>query len=252
MRVFLGAVALGLLAVGAGCLTDAPAALRPGDRPTTAKTKDKTEKNAKAKEDEERIKLIAEVMKRGGEIRVEWDKPEKPITHIDLHRFRDAVSILRALGPLPKLQNLNLYATEFTDADLQRGTGLAELNTLNLSATRVTDAGLAALANFPSLHTLQLNETQISDAGLRMLRGLPNLRRLSLYDTRITDDGLAELAAMKKLEKLTLGGLAISDKGMQHLRGLRMLQTLELFHTRVSASEVEELHVALPHLKVLH
>jgi hypothetical protein len=251
MRILFLPLALGLLAPGAGCLTGPRPTGRSADGPAK-KLPNGDEKKAREKEEEARNKLIAEVIRRGGSICMELDKPDKPIVVLDLHRFHDAVAILAALGPLPHLKELNLYATEFTDADLERGRGLDELHTLNLSATRITDAGLAALAHFPNLHTLYLNETKVSDAGLRTLRSLANLRNLSLFETRITDDGLAEVAAMKKLEKLTLGGRAISDRGVEQLRGMPKLFSLELFHTRVSAAEADDLRAAMPHLRVLH
>jgi hypothetical protein len=197
---------------------------------------------------------IATIERRGGSVRLDKTDPKHPlVTTADLHSIRDVTPILASLGPLTSLTDLKLYDTGFTDADLSRLRYLEALHTLNLSATNVTDAGLAELATLPKLRVLQLNQTRVTEAGLPHLSRLPNLRELGLCGSQITDSGLVELGKMKDLEKLSLGGAAITDRGLDHLKGLRRLRYLFLGHgSRITASAVEDLRVALPQAKILH
>jgi Leucine rich repeat len=246
MRFLLLSLAFGLLPLAAGCVSGA---LAPQQLPTGATS---PEVDAKARQQQ----MIAAIQKKGGAIRLDQDKdrddPDKSVIVADLHGIRPVVPVLDLLGPLTRIQELNLYATDFTDADLERLRGLPDLHTLNLSATKITDAGLATLRSLPNLRILYLSEAQVTDAGLQHLKGLPNLKDLSLFRTRVTDEGLALLGGMKNLQKLILGDGPITDRGLAYLRGLTDLRELDLVAIRVSDARIEELKAALPHLKIVY
>jgi Leucine-rich repeat (LRR) protein len=232
---------LAIVALAAGCFTQPNLPTRPA---TTTSPADAAK--------EARQKAALAVFKRGGKLVFDTTKPGDPLLVAELPRFRDAGTVLDAVGPLTDLRELNVYQTPFTDAELHRLEGLAELHTVNLSATRVTDAGLQRLRSLPKLRALYLSDTEITDAGLEQLRGMANLHDLALSRSRVTDEGLVIIGNLRNLQKLTLGGEMITDRGLQHLRGLHNLHELGLYQTRVSASGIEELRVALPHLKILH
>ena len=67
---------------------------------------------------------------------------------------------------------INLVASNLTDADTAHFQGLTQVERLLLDDTRLTDAGLAQLEGLTRLRTLSLNNTRISGAGLAQLQGL--------------------------------------------------------------------------------
>jgi hypothetical protein len=172
-------------------------------------------------------RVVAQVEKLGGKVKMDDKVKGAPLIGIDLHQTRTR------------------------DADLAMLHGLTGLKTLNLFGTSITDAGLAHLDGLTGLQTLHLNGTAITDAGLEKLRSLTALRELSLYGTKVTDDGLRHLAVLTNLQTLSLGGRQISDKGMQHLLGLKELHQISLSGTSVTEAEVKELQRHWPRLQVI-
>ena len=55
---------------------------------------------------------------------------------------------------------------------------------------------------------------------------------------------------MRTLQKLTVGGSAITNEGLAPLRGLPELRELDIFCSRVTDSGIENLKIALPHLRI--
>jgi hypothetical protein len=235
-------VALLLLPLAAGCLTspfDPPSPPEGSGAPTT---------DPKARE-----RAITAVRKRGGIVRTDTTEPDKKlVAYVNLHDFHNVGAALDSLWPLTKLQELNVYNTQFGDGDLERLRGLAGLQVLNLNSTRVTDAGLGVVQTLPALRVLAVNDTQVSDAGLQALAGLKNLRELSLFRTQVTDQGLAQVAALKDLTKLNLGGGNITDRGLAYLKRLRNLRELGLYSTRVTPAAIADFHAALPRVRIIH
>jgi hypothetical protein len=174
-----------------------------------------------------RERIMAQVEKLGGHVRLDDKQPGVPIVEIDLHQTRTR------------------------DADLEMLDGLTTLRALNLFGTSITDAGLKHLDGLAKLEKLHLNNTSITDAGLEHLRGLTGLKELSLYDTKVTDDGLRHLAALTSLQSLTLGGRQVTDQGMKHLTGLKELRQISLVGTSVTPAGVAELQRHWPKLQVI-
>ena len=82
--------------------------------------------------------------------------------------------VVEHLKGLAKLENLQLFGTEITDAGLVHLKGLTRLEYLSLRGTQVTDAGLVHLKGLTSLGDLDLSRTKVTDAGVADLqRALP-------------------------------------------------------------------------------
>jgi hypothetical protein len=193
------------------------------------------------------------IRKRGGFVRVETDGVKKTVLAADLHGFYNVAAALDTLAPLTKLHELNLHATGFHDADLERLRGLPDLATLNLSGTKITDAGLAILPTLPNLSSLNLNETDITDAGLKQLRGLSHLSELSLYGTKVSDEGIAQLQGMKTLQKMVVGGSKnITDRSLTTLATMHELRDVTILSDKVTKSALEDLKNSAPQLKIIH
>jgi len=121
---------------------------------------------------------------------------------------------------------------------------------LDLFFSGVTDADLASVGNMRALRVLLLNGTQVVDAGLEHLKGLTSLQTLGLAGTKVTDAGLEHLKGLTSLQTLSLGGTQVTDAGLEHLKGLTSLQRLSLDGTRVTDAAVASLRAALPNLQI--
>ena len=172
-------------------------------------------------------RIVAQVEKLGGHVKLDEKQPSAPLIEIDLHQTRTR------------------------DADLEMLRGLATLRTLNLFGTSISDAGLTHVAGLTKLEKLHLNNTSITDAGLPHLGSMTGLKELTLYGTKVTDEGLRHLASLPVLQSLTLGGRQITDSGMKQLTGLKDLRQLSLVGTSVTAAGVAELQRRWPKLQVI-
>src|SRR6185436_3723920 len=85
---------------------------------------------------------------------------------------------------------------------------------IDLVASDLTDADTAHFMGLTQVERLLLDDTKLTDAGLVQLKGLTRLRRLSLNNTRITDVGLSHLQRGSQLETLWLERTQITDAGL--------------------------------------
>jgi Leucine-rich repeat (LRR) protein len=178
---------------------------------------------------------------------------DSTLEYLDLSSTHVDDGALEELTDLPRLRQLILPYTAFTDLGLQHllrltqptalnlgdgwyrlsEQGIAslssspELRELNLSGLPVTAAALAALYPLPRLEALDLSRTQIRDDSLPPLVRFPTLRRLSLAGTAV-GDAVARLNELADLEKLDLTGTAVTWAGVEPLAGLTRLQELRL------------------------
>jgi hypothetical protein len=169
---------------------------------------------------------------------------------VGLHPNRTTDADLEHLKDLPRLKAISLHSSKITDDGLNRIKALSQLETLDLQSTEITDAGLETLKEIPSLKSLCLFDTKITDAGLKNLQGLIELHYLILNDTEISDSGLEYTKGLIHLKVLRLDNTNVTDAGLPHLRGLSQLEFLYLRNTKVTDVGVENLHKALPKLKI--
>jgi hypothetical protein len=208
-----------------GCMDSRPFEALPTTLPQVGSEKSSSGAGLPAKKAKQE-QVLAAVKRLHGTASVDPKQPDKGVISIDLH------------------------GTKASDADLVLLEGLTGLCTLNLYGTRITDAGLTYVGGLTGLQTLHLNSTAITDGGLEKLRPLVHLKELSLRHTRITDAGLLHLAGMNELHSLTLSSNQITDAGLKYLKSLRGLKQLFLMHTQVTSAGVDELHEAIPNLKI--
>jgi hypothetical protein len=128
--------------------------------------------------------------------------------------------------------------------------GSRRLNILMLTLRPVTEQDLAAVRDIRPLHRILLDGSPVTDAGLVPLGELRELEFLSLIGTQVTDAGLMHLRGLKSLKHLCLRRTGVTDAGLVHLRELTALTSLDVAETGVTDRGVEELHRALPDLKV--
>jgi hypothetical protein len=159
--------------------------------------------------------------------------------------------VIAQLGPLPKLDHLDLFMSQITDASLKRFKAYPSLKSIPMGQTRVTDAGLVHLKEMKQLEYVGLRGDNITDAGLVHLEGLTNLTGLYLGETKVTDAGLVHLKKMTKMNRLYLDHLNITDAGLKHLKGMKNLAQLDLRETKVTKEAVDALREALPKTNIL-
>jgi Leucine-rich repeat (LRR) protein len=105
----------------------------------------------------------------------------KDLIELDVSECPVQDPLLDVLGKLTKLENLDFWNTEISDAGLAKLAGLKDLKELNLeNVYNITDAAMDTIAGFEKLATLNISATQITDAALPKLYGLKNLKKLNI------------------------------------------------------------------------
>ncbi|CAI5476872.1 unnamed protein product [Closterium sp. Yama58-4] len=114
---------------------------------------------------------------------------------------------IKHLYRLPRLEKLDLRASDISNSALEGIGSLTSLTCFFLFNTKVTDAGLPCLIDLPSLTLLALNECKgVTDAGMVHVGRLTALDDLALNLTAVTEDGLQQLTALTKPSTLWTSG----------------------------------------------
>ena len=82
----------------------------------------------------------------------------------------NAEAAFEHINRITSLRELNLTASEITDADLVHVAGLTRIKVLHLWGVKITDAALVHLKGLTTLETLGLVGTQVTDAGVAELQ----------------------------------------------------------------------------------
>ncbi|NQT17194.1 MAG: hypothetical protein HQ582_30855 [Planctomycetes bacterium] len=137
------------------------------------------------------------------------------------------------------------------DADLDRLRHVPWLTNLDLNATDVTDAGMATVGRLRSLRDLDLSGTSITDAGMGQLVGLQKLQGLSLDATEVTDEGMRSLELLAELDFVSLEHTRVGDAAIDRLSKLPNLGTLSVRDTQVTRERAAVLFRSHPGSAIL-
>ncbi len=152
-----------------------------------------------------------------------------PITDAGVAQLA-ALTHLRELSPqgnavtgtfLKDIRGLRLEVLDLSsmnrvnDSLLRELKEMKSLRNLDIAATEVTDAGMAIVAGLPNLEKLNINTTLITDSGLSGLCGLKGLKALDVRSTRVSEEGVAKI-------KAAIPGLKISTDFGNPSRRVRM------------------------------
>lgn len=164
------------------------------------------------------------------------------------------------------------------DGNVSRLSGLTSLRELDLSATELTDAGIAALVSLPRLESLDVSGCQIGAAGLKSIGQIGTLVSLSVGQTadapsRAITGGsgngdqvlLDDLQGLSRLTSLEIGGgyseqavlsllskcsglvslkvdsVPFTSNGIASLGALKNLTTLSLTNAELTEGDVSSL-----------
>jgi hypothetical protein len=160
-----------------------------------------------------------------------------------------------ALTRLPSVAALKVlrfrHFEPIDDSHLESIGQCRRLEELDLFGKNISDAGLAHLEGHAHLQTLYLMGTQVSDDGMPVLAGLPQLTWLKLGDTKVTDAGVAHLAESKSLEFLFLQGTPVTDACLAHLAKMESLREVILYGCQVTPEGIKSFQAQRPEVSVV-
>jgi hypothetical protein len=165
---------------------------------------------------------------------------------VQKHLLKD--DAVAAFLEFPRLKNLCLYSTQFTDEGVAALCQLERLESLEIGSQLITNAAIEHMVRLKKLTWLSIWYSPLIDD--RCLDGLTELSRLKGLRLRgaITNAGLPAIAKLQLLETLELSGKAIDDNGLLHLVVMKNLKHLDLRSTSVKDGSpgVVQLRQALP------
>ena len=129
------------------------------------------------------------------------------LEHLSFGGTKMSGTAITSLKLLPALKELDLsgqkradsgpWNVPMSDARVREIAQIPRLEMLDLGATNVSDRGLLELARLKHLHTLGLRGTRVTSKGIAALIGLRELRQLNLWRARGIDD--AAIAAFLQM-----------------------------------------------------
>ena len=143
-----------------------------------------------------------------------------------------------------ELTELELYAKELTNSDIEPLKYMTKLLRLNISGNSISD--LSPLKGLTDLTYLVLHGNNISDVSA--LSGLTNLTRLILVNNKISD--ISALSGLTNLTELNLFDNKITY--INSLSGLTNLTNLILSGNPLNPEQVAELQAALPKCEIIY
>jgi hypothetical protein len=155
------------------------------------------------------------------------------VTALDLVETPIAVSHLRSISGLSRLESLRLDGVALEGNWLRHVSGLRRLRHLIVSDGELTDDSAHSLGRMKGLRSLQLSNLKITAALGPAIKALGELEALVIDDMPFDDEGMKHLSRLQNLRVLFLGGTAISDNGMANLKSLPNLWRLSLQNTNV-------------------
>ena len=153
-------------------------------------------------------------------------------------KHQDALEQIAAWGGKFQQGTVTLAGTNLQDEDLLLLKDILGLRELNLGATQVTNAGLSHLVELRTLRRLNLSGTAVDDEGVRVLAKLP-LSKLRLRQTKVTGEGLA-FGRDSPLVVLDLSRCPVSREGLRNLKNAN-LNELDLSETAIDERMIPEL-----------
>jgi hypothetical protein len=174
-----------------------------------------------------------------------------------------AIKNIKPLSGLVNLQRLDLNGTNVSD--LKPIKNLKNLEYLDLSYTQINN--LEPIKGLTNLQTLYTYRTKISD--LKPLKELKNMRNLYLSVPKVSD--IEPIRGLTNLTNLDLSGfpaidlelianfeninwLSLCNTNLNDLEPIKKLKRLEVLSIKncanITDQQVEDLHKALPNLKI--
>jgi tetratricopeptide (TPR) repeat protein len=144
---------------------------------------------------------------------------------------------------------VDLIAFDVKDADISLLKSATRAEAIIMPEQNVTDKGLEFLSNLQHVKMLNLRHTGVSN--LKPLLSLRNtLETLNLKKTLLSSDGMTVIGQLTKLYDLDLSDTGIDDADLKQLYNLHLLRTLRLTNCHVTQTGLDQLHHALPQMRI--
>ena len=99
---------------------------------------------------------------------------------------------------MSELEDLEMYGSALTDADMSHVRALARLRRVTLDAPKVTDSGLVHLLGSRTYSTSLWRNMAITDDGIvGLIKDLDHLRELALENTEVSREGIYRVRLVK-------------------------------------------------------
>ena len=169
------------------------------------------------------------------------ESPNGPVVFLNLN-----FNPVRDLSAVAGLKKLRHFTAEYSPiSDLRPLSGLTDLEDLNLEGTKVKDIG--PLSGLRNLEVLSLKNTRVND--VRPLSRLNNLATLYLQETQVSD--IFPLSGLRNLEYLGMNASSLLPDNIAALSQMACLKRVDLFSPNFRSTDVTELKVQKPGLKVV-
>ncbi|CAI5476873.1 unnamed protein product [Closterium sp. Yama58-4] len=169
-----------------------------------------------------RWNVDVEIMQSEGDQKAAWEaiKSASQETDLELRNLNSLLDTMLAhVSTMTHLTSINLYSTSgFSAEGIKHLFRLPRLEKLDLRASDISDSALEGIGSLTSLTHLYLYTTKVTDAGLPCLTDLPSLTHLALNECKgVKDAGMVHVGRLTGLETLCLNLTAVTDDGLQQL-----------------------------------
>ncbi|MCA9138108.1 MAG: protein kinase [Planctomycetales bacterium] len=167
------------------------------------------------------------------------------VKHTRLEDFtREAIDALQSVD--------SLRLPQAGDREQPRLALLTQLRQIDLSASDVSDAAFASLKNMKSLEKIDLSESRVKGEQLGELSSLARLESVSLAGNAMTDAGIMNVAKLPSVKEIDLSGTLFDNRHFQALPAMQSLMTIDLRDTRITAPVARKYASTHPHLNLRH
>ncbi len=171
---------------------------------------------------------------------------------INLNLFDNQITTIHVntFNGLTNLQDLNLGKNQITTLHAHTFNNLTNLQDLNLGTNRITTIQTNTFNSLTSLRKLGLYNNQITTLHANIFNSLTNLRKLGLYNNQITTLHANIFNSLTSLQTLNLGKNKLTTIQPTMFSSLNNLQTLHIISNQLTATIINQIKQALPHVQV--
>ncbi len=170
---------------------------------------------------------------------------------VGLRRDTDLSKALPLLRELPNMWYFSAHDSGFRDQDFQYLRENTRLELLLLENTAVTGTGFSELANHQRLKLVRVSGCPLSVAGIQQLSVLPSLEHLQAGRLELSPEHLDAMQLLR-LQILSVRESNVDLPSLKRLLSAGGIQEVDLSGTNLTASEIEQLRVDFPSVKIYY
>ncbi|MHC2066863.1 hypothetical protein ACYFX5_05300 [Bremerella sp. T1] len=172
-------------------------------------------------------------------------------SNVGLRRDTELSKALPLLRELPNMWYFSAHDSGFRDQDFQYLRENNRLELLLLENTAVTGTGFSELANHQSLKLVRVSGCPLSVAGIQQLAVLPSLEHLQAGRLNLSPEHLDAMQLLR-VQILSLKESNVDLPSLKRLLNSGGIHEVVLSGTNLTASEIEQLRVDIPSVKIYY